>query len=589
MNRFSSNGSITNEIKDRVDIIDIISEVVSLKKAGNNYKGLCPFHGEKTPSFVVSKDKQIFTCFGCGATGDAIEFTKKYYNIEFTEAIERLAKRAGIEYSYQKRDSSEKYNIYYQINRDAALFFFKNLVKSDNLGYKYIRNRGISQATIKAFAIGYANDSWNDLYNHLKDKYDSKLLLELGLISEKNGRYFDKFRNRVMFPIIDTRGRVIGFGGRAIGNQEPKYLNSSESLIFKKKNNLYGLNSAKKEISKHDKAVLVEGYMDVVSLAQSGIKFAIASLGTALTTEQAKLLNRYSKNTILAYDSDDAGTKAALRGIDVLLAANCNPKVLIMKDAKDPDEFIRKFGEEEFLNLLSFSLSYTEFRINILKRRYDLDKEESKIAFVKEVSKLLKRLSPVEAEVYITKLSQEINVSARAIHLEIKGLKGITNPSLSSGNAKTDPVKKVGAVSVFEKTILRLAIYSKDFCTDLENSGYIFKRVESKSLFEKIKEIYLEQEIFDFLIFKGLIEEDDEMSSLLDDIYENIKLGEQPRQILEDCLANINLEALKAREAELIMQISIAEENEEEHKEELNKLQKELLHLRTKGGLANGK
>ena len=579
-------GNIIADIKDRTDIVDVISEVVALKRAGNNYKGLCPFHAEKTPSFVVSKDKQIFTCFGCGATGDAIEFTKRYYNLEFNEAIEKLAKNAGIEYTAYKHEEDDKYKKYYEINREAALFFFKNLAKKGNLGYEYIRKRGISDATIKAFGIGYAPDSWNSLCNYFKEKYEFKILKELGLVSEKNGRYFDKFRHRLMFPIIDTKGRVIGFGGRAIGNAEPKYLNSPENVIFKKKNNLYGLNICKKDISKADKALIVEGYMDVVSLAQAGIKITVASLGTALTQEQGALHKRYTKNTILAYDSDSAGMKAALRGIDILISAGCKPKVLTIEGAKDPDEFLKKHTKDEFEKLLNAALPHTQYRINVLKSRYNLDIYEEKIEFIKEVSLLLKELTPVETDIYITKLASEINVSANAIKLEMRGIKKQykANSLISGLNNNTPKLQ----IDVFEKTFLRLAMHSKDFFDSLQMSLYEFKSENSKFLFEKIIDYYNQKskfEIDDFRLQEAL---EPPIFTMTMDIWENIKLGDKPEKILEDCLQNIKTERLKTKENELILQISIAEENEEDHKDDILRLQQELLKLRTNGGKAHG-
>ncbi|MGP1569342.1 MAG: DNA primase [Eubacteriales bacterium] len=577
--------NIIEQIKDKTDIVDVISEVVSLKRAGNNYKGLCPFHAEKTPSFVVSQDKQIFTCFGCGATGDVLEFTKRYYNLEFNEAIEKLAKNVGIEYTPYKQENVDKYKTYYEINREAALLFFKNLATKRNIGYQYIRKRGISDATIKKFGIGYAPDSWDFLCNHFKGKYQFSILKELGLVSEKNGKYFDKFRNRLIFPIIDTRGRVIGFGGRAIGNAEPKYLNSPENAIFKKKNNLYGLNICKKDISKLDKALLVEGYMDVVSLAQAGINITVASLGTALTKEQAMLLKRYSKNIILSYDSDQAGINATLRGLSILLESGCKPKVLVIDGAKDPDEFLQKNGRDEFNKLIDFALSHTQYRIDTLKSKYNLDVYEEKIEFIREVAIFLKELSPVEADVYISKLASEINVSANAIKLEMRGIKKQDKVNSFKNETKVSNAKI--QIDVFEKTFLRLAMYGIDFFISLKNSSYSFKSEYSKSLFDKIGDYYSKKSEFDFDDFKiqGF---ESAITALLADVWENVKLGEKADKILQDCLKNIKMESLRTKENELILQISIAEENEENHKEDILRLQQELLYLRTNGGLEHG-
>ena len=291
---------IVDEIKSVANIVDVIGDVVSLTKKGANYHGLCPFHNEKTPSFVVSETKQIFTCFGCHATGDVIEFVKKYNNIEFVEALEKLADRYGIKYEKFNR-KSENSNKYYEINKEAAIFFYKNLIskKAENKsqGLSYVKKRNLLPETILKFGIGYADATWNSLYKHLKNKgYEEKHMMELGLISQSKGKYFDKFRNRLIFPIFNVRGDIIGFGGRAIGDDMPKYLNSPENYVFSKKNNLYGLNVAKEFIMKENMVIMVEGYMDVVSLYQHGVKNAVASLGTALTENQSKLVKRYTKN-----------------------------------------------------------------------------------------------------------------------------------------------------------------------------------------------------------------------------------------------------------------------------------------------------
>ncbi len=584
-NLYKSNNIIA-DIKDKTDIVDVISEVVNLKRAGNNYKGLCPFHNEKTPSFVVSQDKQIFTCFGCGATGDVFEFTQRYYNLEFNEAIEKLAKNAGIEYTAYKHNSQDRYKLYYEINREAAVFFFKKLMQKKSNGYSYLAKRGITSETIKRFGLGYAPDSWNELYNYFNGKYDVAILKELGLVSEKNGRVFDKFRNRIIFPIIDIGGKVIGFGGRTITNDEPKYLNSPENVIFKKKNNLYGLNTAKKDISKMDKALLVEGYMDVVSLAQAGINISIASLGTSLTNEQATLLKRYTKNIIISYDSDSAGQKATLRGIDILVSSSCKPKVLKIEGAKDPDEYIHKNGKDAFENAVNEAIPYIQYRIYTLKSKYNTDNYEEKIDFLKEVAALLKEVTPIEADIYITQLSSEINVSANAIKLEMRGIKKQDKVNSFTNSAKANATNI--QIDVFEKTFLLLSMYGRDFFYSLKSSLYEFKHEYSKFLFEKIGEYYEGNEQFDIDDFKAKMLSEPHILVLLDDIWENIKLGEKPESILGDCLKNVETEALKARENELILQISIAEENEENHKEDILRLQKELLYLRTNGGLVDG-
>ena len=358
-------GTTVEELKNQINIVDVVGRVVPLKRAGANYKGVCPFHSEKTPSFVVSEQKQIFTCFGCGASGDVIEFTKRYYNLDFAEAVEKLAKENGIEISIGGKRNSDKEK-YYEINKEAARFFYRAFTEEKNPGYSYMKKRGIDDAILKKFGIGYADDSWDSLYRYFKAKgTDEKVLLELGLISEKNGKYYDKFRNRVIFPIINTSGKVIGFGGRAIGEAMPKYLNSPENIIFQKKNNIYALNISKQDVGREGYGILVEGYMDVISLYQHGVRNVGASLGTALTENQARLLKRYTKKVVLSYDADAAGRNAALRGIDILSGEGIKVKVLHVTDGKDPDEFIKKNGKEAFIKLIDGALPMIDYKLNI--------------------------------------------------------------------------------------------------------------------------------------------------------------------------------------------------------------------------------
>ena len=419
---FSFSKEAIEELKSHIDIVDVIGRSVELKRAGANYKGLCPFHNEKTPSFIVSPQKQIFTCFGgCGASGDVVSFVEKYYNLDFNEAVQKLADEYGI--TLQRISYNDDREKYYQINREAARFFYRNLTEKKNPGYTYMQKRGIHDSIIKKFGLGYAEDSWNSLYEHFKSKgIDEKILVELGLLSKKGDRYYDKFRNRVIFPIINTAGKVIGFGGRAINNEDmPKYLNSPENRVFQKKNNLYALNITRQDIGKSGSALIVEGYMDVISLYQNGVKNVAASLGTALTENQAKLINRYTKNVILSYDADSAGRKAALRGIEVLRGENCKVKVLHVTDGKDPDEYIKKNSREAFLELTENALPYIDYKIEAAKTDLDLDTEDGKIDYMKKISYILSDLSPVECDIYIKKISRETGISESAIKLEIRG------------------------------------------------------------------------------------------------------------------------------------------------------------------------
>lgn len=420
----NSNNSIQS-FKEQLNIVDVISRVVPLKRSGSGYVGVCPFHNEKTPSFSVSEQKQIFKCFGCGASGNVIEFTKKYYNLDFKEAVEKLAKENGIEFQFGG-SNSKRLDKYYEVNKVAARFFYSKLTQGKNKGYSYFRSRGIKDETIKTFGLGYGGESWDELYNHLKSNgFEDKIMVELGLVSKskKDGKFYDRFRNRVIFPIINTAGKVIGFGGRILGDGVPKYLNSPESPVFRKQNNLYGLNLSKQYIGKSSNVILVEGYMDVISLYQNGVVNVGASLGTALTQNQAKLLKRYTKNVVLCYDSDNAGINAALRGMEILDREDLKVRVLHVTDGKDPDEYVKSNGKEAYLKLVDNAMPMIDYKLNSIKKKYNLKEEVEKIDYMKEAMAYLKNRSPIERDIYINKLSEDLNISKYALESELKGIK----------------------------------------------------------------------------------------------------------------------------------------------------------------------
>ena len=410
------------DIKSTVNIVDVIGSAVTLKRSGSGYMACCPFHKEKTPSFSVSESKGFYHCFGCGEHGDVIKFVEKYYNLDFQSAVEKLCAQYGIIIEETVGPSDKKKEEYYEANKQAARYFFDKLSKSANKGYDYMSGRGLTAKTLQFFGIGFAGEDWTGLVDTLtRNGVRKDVLIELGLAAEKNGRLYDKFRGRVIFPIINVRGKVIGFGGRIIGDGEPKYLNSPESAVYQKKYNLYGLNRSKDAVIREGFAILVEGYMDCVSLYQAGVENVAASCGTALTSEQAKLLKRYAKNVVLCYDSDNAGINAALRGIDVLREAGIDVRVLNVDDGKDPDEYIKKHGKDAFLDLMNRkSVPGVEYKVNILKRSYDLKDHTQGIKFLQELAGIIKALSPVEADIYIQKYSKEFGISEGALRREVE-------------------------------------------------------------------------------------------------------------------------------------------------------------------------
>lgn len=451
---------IIEEIKARCDIASVIGDYIKIQPSGQNYKALCPFHVEKTPSFHISTAKQVYKCFGCGEGGDVINFVMKMENLDFMDAVRLLANRCGIDINFnideetkQKIELSKKYQ---DIHTEAARFYFSNLVKSKNRGYDYLRNRGLDDKTIKRFGLGYSQDAWSSLMDYLIDEkgYSIEELLECGLIgkSTKTDKYYDKFRNRVMFPIFDYRGNVIGFGGRVLDDSLPKYLNSPDTLIFNKRHNLYGLNFARKNLSSRT-VILVEGYMDLISLYQYGIKIAVATLGTALTSQQARLIKRYADNVIISYDSDGPGTKASLRAIDILVEAGLSVKVLDLKDAKDPDEYVRKYGTDEYRKAMKDAVPRIKFKIDNLKSSFDLSKDQDNIKFAQEAVNIIKQLkSPVEIDYYIKYLSEIVQLDEDAVKREIYG-KSYSSRNLSNGkfnnkfNKKEEkPIEKMDAI-----------------------------------------------------------------------------------------------------------------------------------------------
>lgn len=467
---------LIDEVKNRCDIVSVISQYINLKSSGSNYSGLCPFHNEKTGSFHVNQKKQIYKCFGCGEGGDVINFVMKIENLDFIDAIKLLAQKNGIEFKTNLSEADkarmESIKLMQDIHLQAARFYFANLTKSKNAGYDYLKRRGLSDKTIKKFGLGYSIYSWNNsLMDYLLSiGYEKKDLVKSGLVTHKedDNKYYDRFRNRVMFPIFDYRGNVIGFGGRVLDDSLPKYLNSPDSLIFNKRFNLYGLNYAKKSI-KNDTLILVEGYMDLISLYEHGIENVVATLGTALTNEQGKLIKRYASTAIISYDSDEAGIKATLRAIDILRGQNINVKILNLKDCKDPDDFIKKYKKEGFLQALEDSVSHIIFQINILKRKFDFSKDENLIKFAKEVASIIKSLSsPVEKDYYIKYVSKEFNISLDALKEEVFG-KRFNNSKKSYKNfVKTEqkPIEKIKNIENGEKfveeTFIRLLMENKE-------------------------------------------------------------------------------------------------------------------------------
>ena len=413
-----------DELIARIDIVDLVSESVRLTKKGRNYWGLCPFHSEKTPSFSVSADKQIYKCFGCGKGGGAINFVMELDNLPFRDAVALLAKRAGLEVpdSGSSAGAKERREKLLTINKQAARTFHRWLYAPEGAdGLAYLQRRGLSRRTLTSFGLGFAPNRWDALIQELGQQgYDKRDLLDAGLaVSNQDGRIYDRFRNRVMFPIIDIRGEVIGFGGRVMDDSTPKYLNSPDTPVYNKSRNVFALNIAKK--SKAGRVILTEGYMDTISLHQAGFDSAVASQGTALTPEHAQLLSRYFPEAIIAYDGDGAGVSATQRAIPLLERAGMKVRVLRVTGAKDPDEFIKQFGRDAFLRLLDQSENQVDYRLEQIRKKYDLSDDSQKVGFLQEAAQLLSSLpSAVEREIYGRHAAETAGVSPEAVAQEVK-------------------------------------------------------------------------------------------------------------------------------------------------------------------------
>ncbi len=461
---------LLDEIKSKNDIVDIVSQYVVLKRTGRNYMGLCPFHKEKSGSFCVSPDKQIFHCFGCGVGGNVFHFISKIENLNFKESVEMLANRAGVELPVSGNFEDDKLaklkSRVYEVNKCAAEFYHENLYKpTAKPGQEYVKKRHLDNKTLKAFKIGYSG-RFNELYTELKSKgFTEEEILASCLVNKNpDGKFIDRFRNRLMFPIFDTHERVIAFGGRVLDDSKPKYINSPEDIVYSKGRHLFAFNIARKYNSKT--IIMVEGYMDAVSLHQRGIHNAVASLGTALTEAQGRLLRRSCEKVIIGYDADGAGQAATLRGLEILQNLGCDIRILQIEGAKDPDEFVVKYGPERFQMYVDKAISLVEFKVKMLKNSLDLDNVNDKIKFLNEVAKIVAKVeNSMEREVYVDKISLEYKVSKDAIYAEINKLLYANSRTEQKLEKKVVPVKNISIqqdeqpVDVKTKRLESLVIY----------------------------------------------------------------------------------------------------------------------------------
>ena len=455
---------LLEEIRSSNDIIDVISQYVTLKRSGRNYFGLCPFHNEKSPSFSVSPDKQIFHCFGCGVGGNVFHFVMKIENISFVESVQMLADRAGINLptstNYEDEKIAKLKAKVYDVNQFTAEYYHKNLYRPESkAGQEYIKKRKLDNNTLKSFMIGFSGQ-FDELYKALrKEGFEDEEILASGLVNKsREGMYIDRYRNRVMFPIQDVRNRVIAFGGRVLDDSKPKYINSPENIVYSKGRNLFGLNVAKKNNPGMMKRLLiVEGYMDAISLFQRGITNVVASLGTALTDAQGRLLRKSTEQVILGYDADGAGQAAIVRGMDILQSMGCDIRVLQISGAKDPDEFVVKYGPDRFRKCMDDAISVVEYKVKNLKKELNLDNVSDKIKFLNAIAKILSEVNnSMEREVYVDKIADTYNISKEAIYAEInKRLYSNKGASQKTLEAKPNIVRPKQEEKVDEKSSRR--------------------------------------------------------------------------------------------------------------------------------------
>lgn len=574
---------IIEEVRQNNDVVDIISQYVHLTRKGRNYFGLCPFHSEKSPSFSVSPDRQIFHCFGCGVGGNVYTFLMKIEGITFKESLEQLAERANIQLpTYENSADAAKDELkakVYKVNEFAAEFYYQNLYKPvARIGQEYVKKRKMNRETLEAYRIGFSG-RFDELYKALKAQgFEEKEILESGLVNKNaNGTYIDRYRERLMFPICDARGKVIAFGGRILDDSkikdpkfpQPKYINSPENVVYSKGRHLFGLNVAKKESAK--KLLIVEGYMDVISLHQRGITNVVGALGTALTEQQGWLLRKNTEQVILGFDADGAGQTAIERSMKILQKMGCDMRVLQIEGAKDPDEYIVKFGEGRFRLAMDNAISLVEFTVKNLKKDLNIDNTSDKIKFLNEIAKILSKVeNTMEREIYIEKIAKGYNISKEAIYAEV-------NKLIYAGN-KTDKVLQSNT-----KEIKHVEIEIKDDIIDedlqrrentiiailLENNNNIFQKIKEKikpedfrsEMNKKIaKELYNELEKEDCNINKLIDTFDEAMQSHITMLMATDFEIEDVDKAVEDILTKYEKERLENRKREILKQLEIEQD-----------------------------
>ena len=582
---------IIEEVRQNNDIVDIISQYVHLTRKGRNYFGLCPFHSEKSPSFSVSPDRQIFHCFGCGVGGNVYTFLMKIEGITFKEALEQLAERANIQLPKLENNADtakeELKAKVYKVNEFTAEFYHQNLYKpTSKIGQEYVKKRKMNKETLEAYRIGFSG-KFDELYKALKAQgFGEKEILESGLVNKNdNGTYIDRYRNRLMFPICDVRGKVIAFGGRILDDSkikdpkfpQPKYINSPENVVYSKGRHLFGLNVAKKDSAK--KLLIVEGYMDVISLHQRGVTNVVGALGTALTEQQGWLLRKSTEQVILGFDADGAGQTAIARSMEILQKMGCDMRVLQIEGAKDPDEYIVKFGEGRFRLAMDNAISLVEFKVKNLKKDLNLENTGDKIKFLNEIAKILSKVeNTMEREIYIEKIAQGYNISKEAIYAEVN--------KLIYNNTKEDKVLQSREIKPVRENIKNTTEIDEDL-KRRENTIISILLDSNANMFAKIKEQIKPEDFKDSVnrkiaeqLYKELEKEDCNINRLIDSFDEETQNHitmvmatdyeiDNLEKAVDDILQKYEKEKLDNRKQEILKQLEIEEDVDK--KKELGK------------------
>jgi len=565
--------NILEDILSRVDIVELISGYIPLKRAGRNFRALCPFHHEKTPSFTVSPDRQIYHCFGCSKSGNAFGFLMEYERMEFPEAVETLAKKAGVSIPQSQKQDDKTASLItqlYKVNELTALFYESNLNSPAGLeAKKYLLNRGINESTMKLFKLGYASRNWDALINHLRNKTINLSLLEkAGLIlAKEGGGYYDRFRDRIIFPIFDIKSRVLAFGARLLPgtskptgeDASPKYINSPETPIYIKGRNLYGLNLARDAIKEFDCVVIVEGYLDFIMPYQEGQRNIVASLGTALTTEQARLIKRYTHNALMVYDADDAGQMAVLRTLDIFIEEGMNVKVVSLPEGFDPDLFVRKNGIENFKEKINQAENLFDYKLKVLKSRYSIKDIEAKALISFEMLLTINRFKNaiLKAE-YIKRLAQELDIREDALLQELNKIKEVKPYSDLDAGGST---KKALNINPTEKLLIKLMLEEEELIS------HIRERLEPAD-FQDERTARIVSLMFD-LIEQGKNIEPNKLINYFNDeatsqvICESTLLpqisSENKENVINDCIMRLKNERLRIKKQHLHEQIKTAE------------------------------